>query len=218
MQFSDELARVLPVEIPHRERLIEKSALHLERVAKANELMNLTRIATPAEAAIKHVADSVLPWHLFRDARRVLDAGTGAGFPGIPLALVLPNVDFVLAESIQKKARFVESTSDFLELGNVRVFARRAEELVTEYCPDIVTARAIAPLSRIADLFARALSQGSRLLLYKGPDIHAELSELNGKRISAEVVCRYDLPDGLGTRTMISVSAAPHRRVRASPR
>jgi len=202
---------VLPAEIPHRERLIEKAALHLQRVAQANEHMNLTRIATPAEAAIKHVVDSVMPWHLFRGARRILDAGTGAGFPGIPLALVLPDMDFALAESIQKKARFVESTSEFLELGNVRVFAQRAEELVVAYRPDIITARAVAPLSRIIDLFAKALKQGSRLLLYKGPDVDAELSDLHGKRISAEIVFRYDLPDSLGARTIINVFAAPRK-------
>jgi 16S rRNA (guanine527-N7)-methyltransferase len=216
VQFSNELARVLPAEIPHRERLIEKAALHLERVAQANEHMNLTRIATPAEAAIKHVVDSVIPWHLFRSARRILDAGTGAGFPGIPLALVLPEIDFALVESTQKKARFVESTSELLELGNVRVFAQRAEELVVRYRPDIITARAIAPLSRIIELFAKALKQGSRLLLYKGPDAAGELSDLHGNRVCAEIVFRYDLPDGLGARTIISVFAAPRRTVPTS--
>ena len=86
MHFEDELVRVLPSDIPHRERLIEKSAQHLRLIAAANEYMNLTRISSPTEAAIKHVFDSVAPWQHFKDARLVLDAGTGAGFPGIPLA------------------------------------------------------------------------------------------------------------------------------------
>jgi 16S rRNA (guanine527-N7)-methyltransferase len=218
VQFTKELARVLPEGIPHRERLIETSALHLEAVVQANEYMNLTRIASPSEAAIKHVLDSVLPWHLFRGACSVLDAGTGAGFPGIPLSLALPDVDFVLAESIQKKAHFVESVCGPLELTNVRVFAQRAEELVAAHHPEIITARAVAPLSRIIDLFAKALAQGSRLLLYKGPDVESEFAQIARKRVSAEIVFRYDLPDGLGTRTMVSVSAASHKPAGASRR
>jgi 16S rRNA (guanine527-N7)-methyltransferase len=218
VQFSEELARVLPEEIPHRERLIEKSALHLERVAQMNEHMNLTRIASPAEAAVKHVLDSVIPWRLFHGARRVLDAGTGAGFPGVPLSVVLPDVEFVLAESIQKKAHFVESLCEPLELSNLRVFPQRAEELVAGYRPDIITARAVAPLSRIVDLFAKALAQGSRLLLYKGPDAESELAQIASKRISTDVVLRYDLPDGLGTRTMVSVFAARRKPAQASRR
>jgi 16S rRNA (guanine527-N7)-methyltransferase len=218
VQFSNELARVLPAEIPHRERLIEKAALHLERVAQLNEHMNLTRIASPAEAAVKHVLDSVLPWRLFGGARRVLDAGTGAGFPGVPLSVVLPDVDFVLAESVQKKAHFVESLCEPLDLSNVRVLPQRAEELVVGYRPDIITARAVAPLSRIVELFSKALALGSRLLLYKGPDVESELAQIASKRISTEVVLRYDLPNGLGTRTMVSVFAARRKPAQASQR
>jgi 16S rRNA (guanine527-N7)-methyltransferase len=218
VQFSKELARVLPAELPHRERLIEKSALHLQRVAQVNEHMNLTRIASPAEAAVKHVLDSVLPWRLFHGARRVLDAGTGAGFPGVPLSVVLPDIDFVLTESVQKKAHFVESLREPLELSNVQVLPQRAEELVAGYRPDIITARAVAPLSRIVELFAKALAQGSRLLLYKGPEVESELAQIANKRILTEIVLRYDLPDGLGTRTMVSVFAARRKPAQASRR
>jgi 16S rRNA (guanine527-N7)-methyltransferase len=218
VQFSEELARVLPAEIPHRERLIEKSALHLERVAQVNEHMNLTRIASPAEAAVKHVLDSVIPWRLFHGARRVLDAGTGAGFPGVPLSVVLPDVDFLLAESVQKKAHFVESLCEPLDLSNVRVLPQRAEELAAGHRPDIITARAVAPLSRIVELFSKALAQGSRLLLYKGPDVESELAQMTKKRISTEVVLRYDLPDGLGSRTVVSVFAARRKPAQANQR
>src|SRR5580658_7316544 len=107
--FEDELDQVLPSDIPRRELVIQKSAEHLALILEANKTLNLTRITAPREAAIKHVLDSVIPWRLFAGARHVLDAGTGAGFPGIPLALALPEIQFTLAESIQKKARFVES-------------------------------------------------------------------------------------------------------------
>ncbi len=205
MQFADELQRVLPADIPHRERLIEKSAHHLQLVLEANETMNLTRITTAREAAIKHVLDSVAPWHYFENGRRVLDAGTGAGFPGIPLSLVLPDTRFTLSESIQKKARFVDSTVEILHLPNVHVVPRRAEDIAASQKPDIITARAVAPLHKLLDLFSKALKQGSELILYKGPEIEAEIAETKMPHLQAEILTRYDLPDAMGSRTIVRV-------------
>jgi 16S rRNA (guanine527-N7)-methyltransferase len=205
VQFDAELERVLPLDIPHRERLIEKAAQHLTLIASANEYMNLTRIIDPQQAAIKHVYDSVAPWRHFRGAKKVLDAGTGAGFPGIPLSIVLPNVRFTLSESVHKKARFVDSVIESLELPNAQVFPLRAEEQATSLHPDIITARAIAPMSRILDLFSKVLNQGARMFLYKGPDVEAELEEAEKRRVAAEVLCRYELPDGLGMRTLLQI-------------
>jgi len=207
VRFEDELQRVLPADIPNRDRLIEKAAAHLRLVAAANEYMNLTRITDPQEAAIKHVYDSVAPWRHFKNARRILDAGTGAGFPGIPLSLVLPKIRFTLSESIQKKARFVESVVDSLELPNVDVAARRAEESAAISRPDIIVARALAPAGRVLDLFSKPLKTGARVILYKGPYVADELAEAQRKGTTAEVICHYDLPDNLGARTLIELRA-----------
>ena len=151
--FAVEIAAVLPADLPHRDRVVQGCAAHLALIAEANRHFNLTRITSPREAAIKHVLDAVLPWRLFADAVHVMDAGTGAGFPGIPLAFVLPETRFTLAESIQKKARFVESAVGALGIGNVVVAARRAEELCRESRLDIVTMRAVAPVERAIQLF-----------------------------------------------------------------
>jgi 16S rRNA (guanine527-N7)-methyltransferase len=206
VQLETELARVLPADLPHRERLIEKASQHLRSIASANEYMNLTRVTKSEEAAIKHVYDSVAPWRHFKDCKRILDAGTGAGFPGIPLAIVLPDTRFTLSESIQKKARFVDSMVESLDLPNVRVTSDRAEEVAANEHLDAITARAVAPLARMLDLFRNALKAGRRLILYKGPDVEAEIAEAHKHRVTAEILCRYDLPDGLGTRTLIQVS------------
>jgi 16S rRNA (guanine527-N7)-methyltransferase len=205
VQFADELARVLPSDIPNRESLIEKSALHLHLVLQANETMNLTRIMNAREAAIKHILDSVAPWSYFKNAKRVLDAGTGAGFPGIPLSIVLPDVRFTLSESIQKKARFVDSAVESLHLPNVHVVADRAEERVLTFKPDIVTARAVAPLHKLLDLFSKALKQGTELILYKGPEVDAEIAASKLAHLRTEVLTRYELPDEMGTRTIVRV-------------
>ena len=205
MEFASELARVLPEDIPHRDLLIEKSAAHLSLILRANEHFNLTRIISAPEAAIKHVFDSVAPWRFFASARRVLDAGTGAGFPGVPLSVVLPDVRFTLAESTQKKARFVDSAVESLHLPNVEVLADRAEQIALAQRPDIITARAVAPIHRLLDLFAKPLKQGATLILYKGPEVEAELADARRHRIKVEELWRYELPDGMGTRVVLAL-------------
>jgi 16S rRNA (guanine527-N7)-methyltransferase len=210
VSFEDELNQVLPADLPRREFVIRGAATHLELIVEANQYLNLTRITSPREAAIKHVLDSVIPWRLFAGVRHVLDAGTGAGFPGIPLALVLPGTRFTLAESIQKKARFVDSALAKLELSNVTVMPRRAEEIWRDCAVDIITARALAPISRTLGLFAPALKAGRKILVYKGPDAELEIAESAKEaarlRAKPEVVMRYDLPDSMGTRTIVQIT------------
>lgn len=215
MQFQEELARFLPPDLPHREPLIRKAARHLALIVEANAHMNLTRLTDAREAAIKHVYDSVVPWQCFRGANRILDAGTGAGFPGVPLALILPDVQFTLSESTQKKARFVESVIESLELTNVQVTHERAEDVAASRRIDTITARAVAPMSRIVDLFRKPLKRGVRLILYKGPDVDTEIAEAEQYRVSASVLCRYELPENLGKRSLIEIKAGHSEHAKA---
>jgi 16S rRNA (guanine527-N7)-methyltransferase len=211
VEFEAELDRVLPPDIPNRENLVRKAAHHLKLIAAANETMNLTRIMSPHEAAIKHVYDSVAPWRFFCDATRVIDVGTGAGFPGIPLSVVLPAVQFMLIESVQKKARFVDAAADELDLPNVRVVPDRAETITPNSTGALFTARAVAPVNRLVPLFSRAFKHGARMLLYKGPDVESELAEaaaeLKRSRVTAEVLHRYELPNQLGGRTLVALQS-----------
>lgn len=210
MGFSEELESLLPDDVPHREEIVGKCARHLDLIVEANRHFNLTRITDAREAAIKHVVDSVMPWRLFASAARILDAGTGAGFPGVPLAIVLPTVDFTLCESVGKKARFVESVVQNLLLTNVTVNAMRAEEVLKTKRVDLITARAVTPVSHAVDLFFPALKQGSRVILYKSRDAEAEIREaepaLRRRRVSARIVDRYELPDSLGARAMVEMT------------
>jgi 16S rRNA (guanine527-N7)-methyltransferase len=210
--FEDQLHRVLPNDLPERETVIRKAARHLELIEEANQHFNLTRIVGPREAAVKHVLDSVLPWAHFSRFRLVLDAGTGAGFPGLPLALVLPHIAFILAESTGKKARFVESAVLELGLSNVTVVNQRAEDWLRTNRTDLITGRALAPLDRACGFFADAIRGGARALLYKGPDVEQEITEAGAVARKAKVVLRvvdrYDLPDDAGTRTLVEMASA----------
>jgi len=212
VSFEQLLSQVLPDDLPHRDDLIAKGARHLELVVEANKVMNLTRIVDPHEAAVKHVLDSVTPWRRLAGAKTVLDAGTGAGFPGIPLAIVLPHIHFVLSESVQKKARFVSSVVETLGLDNVTVTAERAESFLGKKHAQIVLARAVAPIAKALELFAPAIKKGTVLLLYKGPDVSTEIEEaqafLKRSKVSARIVERYELPSEMGARTLVELSAS----------
>jgi 16S rRNA (guanine527-N7)-methyltransferase len=103
----------------------------------------------------------------------------------------------------------VESALESLKLPNVKVAAQRAEE-ITKSGSVIITARAMAPLPKALDLFGTAVKSGAKLLLYKGPDTAQEIEDaakqLQRLRLSARVVMEYELPEGMGTRTILEVT------------
>ena len=208
--FAEELASLLPADLPERDACVVGAARHLDLIVEANQQFNLTRIVSPREAAIKHVLDSVLPWRLFAAEPHLVDAGSGPGFPGIPLALVFPGKRFTLVEATQKKARFVSSVVEALDLKNVEVVPERAEDWLKKVPAALVTARAVAPLTRAIPLFAAAIRKGTRFLMYKGPDGAGEvidsLGEAQRARCQARIVMEYELPDALGTRTIVELS------------
>ena len=202
--YRTELDRVLPDDLPHRANVVEMSALHLARMALVNQHLNLTRITEPREAAVKHVLDSVLAWRLFEPYAAIADIGSGAGFPGVPLALVFPDKRFLLIESVGKKARFLGE----VDLPNVTVHAVRAEEFLRSARADVLVARAVASCDKLLQLL-RPVLPGRSLLLYKGGDVEAELqeavAEARRQRREPRVVLRYELPDGAGARSMVLV-------------
>jgi 16S rRNA (guanine527-N7)-methyltransferase len=156
---------------------------HVRLLVAWNAAINLTAVREPVEIARRHVVDSLagVPLLRSRGIREIVDLGSGGGFPGIPLAIVLRADRGLLVESVAKKARFLEAAVDVAGLaGRVTVAAKRAEALADD--PGHrnrwagVTARAVAPLAELLELAMPLLVVGGSLVAWKGAALESELA------------------------------------------
>jgi len=154
--------------------------------------MNLTAIRERPAQITKHLLDS-LSVQPFLHGERVLDVGTGAGFPGLPLAIVNPSKQFVLLDSTAKKLKFIEHVCALLELPNVQTVHIRAENFRPAQRFDIVLSRAVGPVEQFVKWAGHLSVGGGRLLAMKGRHPEAELASLpTGWKLAA--VHRLDVP------------------------
>jgi len=141
---------------------------YLELLAQWNRAYNLTAVRDPGEMVRRHILDSAVALPFLHGAR-MLDAGSGAGLPGLVLAVLAPRTRWVLAESTGKKARFLAHAVRTLGLGErVEVHAGRVEEYPGTVGFDTVTARALADLPQLAKWVAPLLAPGGRIVALKG--------------------------------------------------
>ena len=158
--------------LPLDEDKIEQLLAFIKLIEKWNKAYNLTAIRDREAMAGLHILDS-LAIAPFIEGKRVIDIGTGAGLPGIPLAIYLPEIEFTLLDSNAKKTRFVQQAIVELKLKNVSVCHNRVEQYHPEKSFDTAITRAFASLSDIVELTAHLLSKDSVLLAMKGqtPDL-----------------------------------------------
>lgn len=155
-----------------RERLVGLVGL----LAKWNRAYNLTAVRDPVEMVPRHLLDSL---SLLPDlaGESVLDVGTGAGFPGLPLAIARPNAEFVLLDSALKRIRFVRQAALELGLGNVEAVQSRIEDYRPDRCFDTVTCRAFSSLGAFVEAAGGLVAPGGRLVAMKGRYPADELAE-----------------------------------------
>ncbi len=152
---------------------------YAELLVEWNEKMNLTAITDPVGIAVKHFADSVSAVPLLPEQAdiRVIDVGTGAGFPGIPLAIVRPDIHLTLLDSLNKRLTFLDEVCRELGIEAVTVHARaedgaRDSSLREQF--DVATARAVAALPVLSEYCLPYVKVGGRFLAMKGPESEAE--------------------------------------------
>ena len=158
----------------------QKLLHYLHLIVKWNKHFNLSGITAIQEMVPLHLLDS-LAISPYLEGERILDIGSGAGLPGIPLAIANPDKNFVLLDSNGKKTRFLFQVKVALELSNVEVVDARVDEYLST--PDtgefsLITCRAFSSLSSIVKMIEKPLASGTKLLAMKGIYPHHEIAEL----------------------------------------
>ena len=191
-----------------------------EYMVEKNKVMNLTGITEESESARLHFLDCValLAAEDFAN-KKVIDVGTGAGFPGVPLKIAEPSMDITLLDSLAKRLVFLDEVIELCGLDNTRTIHARAEEAPADFREsfDIATARAVTRLDALAELCLPFVKKGGAFVAMKGPAAAEELKEaekaikvLGGK---VEKIHEYTIPG-----TEVTHSAVVIRKVGSTPK
>ena len=194
-----------------KEESINKLYLFMNNLIEWNKNINLTAIKDEREIILKHFIDSIYISDLIKG--KVLDIGSGAGFPGLPLKIIDENLELVSIDSVNKKINFQLDTIKKLELKNIEALHVRAEELAhdNKYREkfDFVVSRAVANLSTLSEYMIPFVKVGGKCICLKGPNCEEEINDaksaikLLGSRI--ESVKEYKISEEID-RTIVIIS------------
>lgn len=186
---------------------------YLELLLEWNEKINLTAITDPEEIVVKHFLDSLtlLSHCTIKENARLIDVGTGAGFPGIPLKIMRPDIELTLLDSLNKRLNFLGEVCDRLNIHGIRVH-RRAEEAGLDKRMregyDIAVARAVAPLNVLCEYCLPLVKMKGYFIAMKGPGAREEIA---GAKNALDILGGRDVRieslslEGAGERSLIIV-------------
>ncbi len=186
---------------------------YMELLLEWNQKINLTAITEENDIKIKHFVDSISIAKYFEKGDKVIDVGTGAGFPGIPLKIVNDSLDITLMDSLNKRIMFLQEVIKQLSLTKINAIHGRAEELgrCDEFREkfDIATSRAVANLSTLLEYMMPFVKVGGKCICMKGPNVQEEIrnsnnaiTELGGK---LEKIDNFILPNSDIERNIIII-------------
>ncbi len=221
MRCADEMG------ITISQQALEQFEIYYKNLIEWNAVMNLTAITEEKDVYEKHFLDSlsivkIIPREKLEKGCTLIDVGTGAGFPGLPIAIVFPKVQIVLMDSLNKRIRFLEDTVQKLGLTNVRAVHARAEELAKNKSyrekMDLCCSRAVANLSTLSEYCLPFVKKGGFFVSYKTEQVQDEIDQgkkaiiiLGGGNIITEY---FDLPGTDYKRSLVrieKVSPTPNK-------
>lgn len=187
-----------------QEKLLAFAAL----LGKWNKVYNLTALRDEEQVISHHLLDSLAVLPHLGNAKRLADIGSGGGLPGIPLAIVRPDLQVALVESNQKKSAFQQQAKIELGLANVSVQCERVEAWQPEEKCDVVISRAFSDLAEFVRLSGHLLAEGGALLAMKGVHPYEEIAQLPaGWRVAS--VTSLQVPGVEGARHLVRVEREP---------
>ena len=214
------LAGLTELGIPYTERMLEQLETYYEMMVEKNKVMNLTAVTEKDEVITKHFLDSLCFAKVYMTERKegcspkIIDIGTGAGFPGIPLKIFFPEIQIVLLDSLQKRINFLQDVVSSLGLDGISCVHGRAEELSgkAEYREkfDYAVSRAVARLASLSELCVPFVREGGQFLAYKSEGATEEIDEarealstLGCKKVE---ILSYSIPQSDLPRKMVVAS------------
>jgi 16S rRNA (guanine527-N7)-methyltransferase len=159
----------LKVDLPY-ELIVSQLDSYIDLLVKWNEKINLTSEKTPTEILHRHIFDSLQYARVVSPNDNIMDIGSGAGFPGIPLKIVYPRLVLTLVESQRKRCSFLDAVVFNLALQNTLVINERAEKISPKLRVDIVILRAVSDIQTCLSLAVPFLLKGGKVVLKKGPE------------------------------------------------
>ena len=178
-----ELVKFLEMTGKYSDEVMEKLMGYMHGIISWNEKVNLTNLTEEDEFIEKHYIDSLLLWNSesFKKADKIIDVGTGGGFPGVPLAILYPEKEFVLLDSLKKRLNIIDSLTHELGINNVTTFHGRAEDAAKQKdmreAFDLCVSRAVANLTSLSELCIPFVKVGGYFVAYKGPGAYDEAKE-----------------------------------------
>jgi 16S rRNA (guanine527-N7)-methyltransferase len=181
--------------------LIEKLEIYLATLKKWNRVYNLTAINEDTDIIVKHFLDSLSVNQYIQNSGRILDVGTGAGFPGLILALFNPEKSFVLVDGVSKKISFLQEMIGKLNLKNVIAVHTKVEQYKVAEQFDIIISRAFADIKKMTKLTSHLIKDGGKFIAMKGPDVMSELDDIRLPFVYYDI----NVPFLEGTRKIIEI-------------
>jgi 16S rRNA (guanine527-N7)-methyltransferase len=207
-RFIIDGARKLGVVID--ESITSSFSIHASELLTWNRKINLTAITNPRDIAIKHFVDSLAPARCIPDGARLLDIGSGAGFPGIPLKILKPSIDVLLIDAVRKKINFLKQVLRILGLENIEARQIRTENLLkvtgqaTSF--DVIISRALSDLPPFVKSALPLLAKQGTIIAMKGKvdekELDAVRADAPGDQYSLDVE-RYKLPSIRAPRSIV---------------
>ena len=205
--------------IDFSEEQITKIDIFYELLSEKNRIMNLTRITDKKEFYVKHILDSLIISEVIRISdQKIMDLGTGAGFPGIPLKVFFNDIDLTLIDSVNKKLLFVDEVIDKIDLDKINTVHGRAEDLGHDPLYrekfDIITSRAVANLSTLAEFCIPFIKKNGLFIAYKSFECDEEIKDASYslKKLNSSVIeiREINIPETNIVRKMIKIKKNDH--------